>query len=243
MCTLENLDTANQCQVCLAPRPYDEEKDDDDADGDVLENDVDDEAGPGALSSGNDAKSLVEAQKEQKIMGNEPEQLQPANLKLRFLKDFVATTCNRPEYASNFINGGVDDICLLEFIEDADMLQSEFNIANKFHRQMIFKKITQFQQEMAEFKTFFEQNRHDKFNLRRLYAMAFESKGVVTWPLLSKVIGNKKRNLKRLLSEADDGLVQYIFDECKARMNYQKGAMHDAASKEQHAEGMETAYI
>eukprot|EP01083_Nonionella_stella_P010027 28660_1 len=94
-------------------------------------------------------------------------------------ENFLLNTIGMPHYLERFKTAGANDIRMVEHF-DVPFLKETIGVQNKLEGKLLVKFIGKFNEETMQFREWLK-----KQNVMRAYVNTFESKGIITWGILS----------------------------------------------------------
>ena len=94
-------------------------------------------------------------------------------------ENFLLATIGMPHYLERFKTAGANDIRMVEHF-DVPFLKETIGVQNKLEGKLLVKFIGKFNEETMQFREWLK-----KQNVMRAYVNTFESKGIITWGILS----------------------------------------------------------
>eukprot|EP01084_Bolivina_argentea_P047191 86950_1 len=94
-------------------------------------------------------------------------------------ENFLLNTIHMPHYLERFKSAGANDIRMVEHF-DVPFLKETIGVQNKLEGKLLVKFIGKFNEETLQFRGWLA-----KQNVMRAYVNIFESKGIITWDILS----------------------------------------------------------
>merc|ERR1712176_1532125 len=94
-------------------------------------------------------------------------------------ENFLLSTIGMPHYLERFKTAGANDIRMVEHF-DVPFLKETIGVMNKLEGKLLVKFIGKFNEETMQFREWLK-----KQNVMRAYVNTFESKGIITWGILS----------------------------------------------------------
>jgi len=94
-------------------------------------------------------------------------------------ENFLLSTIGMPHYLERFKTAGANDIRMVEHF-DVPFLKETIGVQNKLEGKLLVKFIGKFNEETMQFREWLK-----KQNVMRAYVNTFESKGIITWGILS----------------------------------------------------------
>merc|ERR1712087_1026267 len=94
-------------------------------------------------------------------------------------ENFLLSTIGMPHYLERFKTAGANDIRMVERF-DVPFLKETIGVQNKLEGKLLVKFIGKFNEETMQFREWLK-----KQNVMRAYVNTFESKGIITWGILS----------------------------------------------------------
>merc|ERR1712190_624528 len=94
-------------------------------------------------------------------------------------ENFLLSTIGMPHYLERFKSAGANDIRMVEHF-DVPFLKETIGVSNKLEGKLLVKFIGKFNEETMQFREWLK-----KQNVMRAYVNTFESKGIITWGILS----------------------------------------------------------
>merc|ERR1712176_1422759 len=94
-------------------------------------------------------------------------------------ENFLLSTIGMPHYLERFKTAGANDIRMVEHF-DVPFLKETIGVSNKLEGKLLVKFIGKFNEETMQFREWLK-----KQNVMRAYVNTFESKGIITWGILS----------------------------------------------------------
>merc|ERR1712087_926851 len=94
-------------------------------------------------------------------------------------ENFLLNTIGMPHYLERFKSAGANDIRMVEHF-DVPFLKESIGVSNKLEGKLLVKFIGKFNEETMQFREWLK-----KQNVMRAYVNTFESKGIITWSILS----------------------------------------------------------
>jgi len=94
-------------------------------------------------------------------------------------ENFLLNTIGMPHYLERFKTAGANDIRMVEHF-DVPFLKETIGVQNKLEGKLLVKFIGKFNEETMQFREWLK-----KQNVMRAYVNTFESKGIITWSILS----------------------------------------------------------
>merc|ERR1712087_765667 len=94
-------------------------------------------------------------------------------------ENFLLSTIGMPHYLERFKTAGANDIRMEEHF-DVPFLKETIGVQNKLEGKLLVKFIGKFNEETMQFREWLK-----KQNVMRAYVNTFESKGIITWGILS----------------------------------------------------------
>merc|ERR1712083_1091888 len=94
-------------------------------------------------------------------------------------ENFLLSTIGMPHYLERFKSAGANDIRMVEHF-DVPFLKETIGAMNKLEGKLLVKFIGKFNEETMQFREWLK-----KQNVMRAYVNTFESKGIITWAILS----------------------------------------------------------
>merc|ERR1712087_878012 len=94
-------------------------------------------------------------------------------------ENFLLNIIGMPHYLERFKSAGANDIRMVEHF-DVPFLKESIGVSNKLEGKLLVKFIGKFNEETMQFREWLK-----KQNVMRAYVNVFESKGIITWSILS----------------------------------------------------------
>jgi len=94
-------------------------------------------------------------------------------------ENFLLSTIGMPHYLARFKTAGANDIRMVEHF-DVPFLKETIGVSNKLEGKLLVKFIGKFNEETQLFREWLNRQ-----NVMRAYVNTFESKGIITWGILS----------------------------------------------------------
>jgi len=94
-------------------------------------------------------------------------------------ENFLLSTIGMPHYLERFKTAGANDIRMVEHF-DVPFLKETIGVSNKLEGKLLVKFIGKFNEETQLFREWLNRQ-----NVMRAYVNTFESKGIITWGILS----------------------------------------------------------
>eukprot|EP00485_Elphidium_margaritaceum_P018377 CAMPEP_0202730940 /NCGR_PEP_ID=MMETSP1385-20130828/186890_1 /ASSEMBLY_ACC=CAM_ASM_000861 /TAXON_ID=933848 /ORGANISM="Elphidium margaritaceum" /LENGTH=513 /DNA_ID=CAMNT_0049397221 /DNA_START=1538 /DNA_END=3079 /DNA_ORIENTATION=- len=140
-------------------------------------------------------------------------------------ENFLLSTIGMPHYLQRFKAAGANDIRMVEHF-DVPFLKETIGVQNKLEGKLLVKFIGKFNEETMQFREWLKQQ-----NVMRAYVNTFESKGIITWGILSDYCENVEavQDAFRIKNKAH---AHFLFTQLE---RYRNGELSDAAEVDSDA--------
>merc|ERR1719150_478683 len=145
-------------------------------------------------------------------------------------ENFLLSTIGMPHYLERFKSAGANDIRMVEHF-DVPFLKESIGVSNKLEGKLLVKFIGKFNEETMQFREWLK-----KQNVMRAYVNVFESKGIITWGILSDYCENIEavHDAFRIKNKAH---AHFLYSQLE---RYRNGELSDAAMDSSSDEDSET---